>query len=145
MSTIAVVACIARIEFKKCRCLNAETHIFGFTFTGWWRSAGVQSGRERGWGWGASPHPERRDANHGLCGHRTGSLGPTGSRVGGTAPTISLGPRVSAIHGSKVKLSSSGSNALDESRALEGHLVSSKSPSSVRDRDEGVAARNGRE
>ena len=36
-------------------------------------------------------------------------------------------------------LCSSGSNAQGESRALEGCLVSSKSPSRVRDRDEGVA------
>ena len=42
-------------------------------------------------------------------------------------------------------LSGSGSNALVESRAPEGRHVSSKSPSSVRDRDEGVASRNRRE
>ena len=39
----------------------------------------------------------------------------------------------------------SGSKARGESRALEGHHVSSKSPSRVRDRDKGVAGRNGRE
>ena len=42
-------------------------------------------------------------------------------------------------------LCSSGSDARGESRALEGRRVSSKSPSRVRDRDEGVAGRNGRE
>ena len=42
-------------------------------------------------------------------------------------------------------LCSSGSNVPGESRAKEGHRVSSKSPSRVRDRDEGVAGRNGRE
>ena len=39
----------------------------------------------------------------------------------------------------------SGSNARGESRALEGRRVSSKSPSRVRDGDEGVARRNVRE
>ena len=42
-------------------------------------------------------------------------------------------------------LCSSGSNARGESRAREGRCVSSKSPSRVRDGDEGVAGRNGRE
>ena len=42
-------------------------------------------------------------------------------------------------------LCSSGSNTWGKSRALEEHLVSSKSPSRVRDGDEGVAGRNGRE
>ena len=42
-------------------------------------------------------------------------------------------------------LCSSGSNARGESRAREGRRVSSKSPSRVRDRDEGVVGRNGRE
>ena len=42
-------------------------------------------------------------------------------------------------------LCSSGSNALGESRAQEGRRVSSKTPSWVRDGDEGVAGRNGRE
>ena len=42
-------------------------------------------------------------------------------------------------------LYSSGINAWGESRALEGQRVSSKSPSRVRNRDEGVAGRNGRE
>ena len=42
-------------------------------------------------------------------------------------------------------LCSSGSNAWGESRAREGCRVSSKSPSRVRDGDEGVAGRNGRE
>ena len=42
-------------------------------------------------------------------------------------------------------LCSSGSNARGESRALEGRRVSSKSPSRVRDGDEGVAGRNVRE
>ena len=41
-------------------------------------------------------------------------------------------------------LCSSGSNARGESRAREGRRVSSKSPSRVRDGDEGVAGRNGR-
>ena len=39
----------------------------------------------------------------------------------------------------------SGSNTRSESRALEVRRVSSKSPSRVRDGDEGVAGRNGRE
>ena len=39
-------------------------------------------------------------------------------------------------------LCSSGSNAWGKSRALEGRLVSSKSPSRVREGDEGVARRN---
>ena len=39
----------------------------------------------------------------------------------------------------------SGSNARGKPRALEGHCASSKSPSRVRDGDEGVAGRNGRE
>ena len=39
-------------------------------------------------------------------------------------------------------LCSSGSNARGESRAQEGRRVSSKSPSRVRDRDEGVAGMN---
>ena len=42
-------------------------------------------------------------------------------------------------------LCSSGSNARGESRAREGRRVSSKSPSRVRDGDEEVAGRNGRE
>ena len=42
-------------------------------------------------------------------------------------------------------LCSSGSNARGELRAREGRRVSSKSPSRVRDGDEGVAGRNGRE
>ena len=42
-------------------------------------------------------------------------------------------------------LCSSGSNGRGESRTREGRRVSSKSPSRVRDRDEGVAGRNGRE
>ena len=42
-------------------------------------------------------------------------------------------------------LCSSKSNAQGESKALEGHCVQQKSPSRVRDRDEGVAGRNGRE
>ena len=42
-------------------------------------------------------------------------------------------------------LCSSGSNARGESRAREGRRVSSKSPSRVRDGDEGVAGRKGRE
>ena len=42
-------------------------------------------------------------------------------------------------------LCSSGSNARGKSRAWEGRRVSSKSPSRVRDGDEGVAGRNGRE
>ena len=42
-------------------------------------------------------------------------------------------------------LCSSGSNARGESRAQEGRRVSSKSPSRVRDGDEGVVRRNGRE
>ena len=42
-------------------------------------------------------------------------------------------------------LCSSVNNAQGESRALEGRRVSSKSPSRVRDREEGVAGRNGRE
>ena len=42
-------------------------------------------------------------------------------------------------------LSSSGGNAQGESRALIGQRVSSKSPSRVWDRDEGVAGRNCRE
>ena len=42
-------------------------------------------------------------------------------------------------------LFSFGSNARGESRAREGRRVSSKSPSRVRDRDEGIAGRNGRE
>ena len=42
-------------------------------------------------------------------------------------------------------LCSSVSNARGESRALEGRCVSSKSLSRVRDGDEGVAGRNGRE
>ena len=42
-------------------------------------------------------------------------------------------------------LCSSGSNTRGESRAQEGRRVSSKSPSRVRDGDEGVAGRNGRE
>ena len=42
-------------------------------------------------------------------------------------------------------LCSTGSNAQGESRAREGRSVSSKSPSRVRDGDEGVAGRNGRE
>ena len=42
-------------------------------------------------------------------------------------------------------LCSSGSNARGEPRALEGRHVSSKSPSRVRDRDEGVAGTNERE
>ena len=45
----------------------------------------------------------------------------------------------------KALLCSSGSNVRGESRALEGHCVSLKSPSRVRDGDEGVAGRNGRE
>ena len=44
-----------------------------------------------------------------------------------------------------VYLCSSGSNAQGELRAREGRSVSSKSPSRVRDRDEEVAGRNGRE
>ena len=42
-------------------------------------------------------------------------------------------------------LSTSGSNARGESRALEGRRVSSKSPSRVQDGDEGVAGRKYRE
>ena len=42
-------------------------------------------------------------------------------------------------------LCSFGSNARGESRALEGHSVSSKSPSKVLGRDKGVAGRNKRE
>ena len=42
-------------------------------------------------------------------------------------------------------LCSSGSNAREESRALEGRSVSSKSPSRVQDGDKGVAKRNERE
>ena len=42
-------------------------------------------------------------------------------------------------------LCSSGSNALVESRAVLGHSVSSKSPSRLWDRGEGVAGRKGRE
>ena len=44
-----------------------------------------------------------------------------------------------------VHFCSSGGNARGESRALEGRCVSSKSPSRVRDGDEGVAGRNKRE
>ena len=51
----------------------------------------------------------------------------------------------SAAHVSvSLYLCSSGSNARGESRALEGRCVSSKSPSKVRDRDQGVAWRNER-
>ena len=42
-------------------------------------------------------------------------------------------------------ISVSGSNARGESRAFEGRCVCSKSPSRVRDGDEGAAGRNGRE
>ena len=52
----------------------------------------------------------------------------------------------SAPHlGVSLSLCSSGSNARGELRALEGCLVSSKNPLSVRDGDKGVAGRNGRE
>ena len=44
-----------------------------------------------------------------------------------------------------LNLCCSRSNTRGESWALEGHCVSSKSPSRVRDRDEGVGGRNGRE
>ena len=56
-------------------------------------------------------------------------------------------PGTSAPRATHLKVSlylcSSGSNARGESRAREGRRVSSKSPSRVRDGDEGVAGRNG--
>ena len=58
-------------------------------------------------------------------------------------------PRTSAPSSAHLTVSlhlcSSGSNARGESRAREGRRVSSKSPSRVRDGDEGVARRNQRE
>ena len=54
-------------------------------------------------------------------------------------------PRLAAHLTVSLYLCSSGSNEQGESRAREWRRVSSKSPSRVRDGDEGVAGRNGRE